>query len=164
MKRLWGGRGFDATPMNTPREPQRFQILISKTQSTWEKGSSYERQTKSGWGGAREGAGRPKKSTSVRQLNAMLKKERKWAKKTGFDVDDFLLAVIGADTELLGLKEIPLRDRLTAANLWKQYTMPTVSEQNISVTDYPGPYIGLPPMMPDPALEVVNGGGKNPSE
>ena len=109
----------------------------------------------SGWGGARSGAGRKTKPVSVRQLNAMLRKGRRWAKETGYDVDEFLLAVIGADKKKLSVKEIPLRDRITCAKIWKEYTMTKISEQNVNVSKSSGPVIGLPPMRPDPALEVV---------
>ena len=110
------------------------------------------------WGGARSGAGRPKKSTSARQLAKMERAARKWAKETGYDVDGFLLAVIGNDKEKIGAMDIPLRDRITCAKIWKEYTMARVSEQNVNVARDEGPAIMLPPMMPDPALAVVDGG------
>ena len=69
------------------------------------------------WGGARAGAGRPKKSLSVRQVDAMRRKASKWAKVTGYDIDEFLLAVIGADKQLLMVDNVPPRDRLAAVKL-----------------------------------------------
>ena len=136
---------------------------------------------KSTWGGARAGAGRPKQSISIRQLNAMLRKARKWAKQTGYDVDEFLLAVIGANKKLLGIDEVPLRERITCVKIWKDFTMSKVSEQNINVNQdtETGPAIYrvndrgekvlirgrgpicLPEQRPDSALEVINGGKKN---
>ena len=112
------------------------------------------------WGGARSGAGRKTKSVSVRQVNAMLRKGKKWAKVTGYDVDDFLLAVIGGDQNLLGIESIPLKDRITCAKIWKEYTMTKVSEQNINVEKTTGPVIGLPPTMEDPAKLIPIEGGK----
>jgi hypothetical protein len=110
------------------------------------------------WGGARPGAGRKTKPVSVRQLNAMLRKGRKWAKKTGYDVDEFLLAVVGGNKEKIGATEIHLRDRITCAKIWKEYTMTKVSDQNINVTKQSGPVIGLPPIREDPALKIMAGG------
>jgi hypothetical protein len=110
------------------------------------------------WGGTRPGAGRPKKATSVRQLAKMERDARKWAKETGYDVDGFLLAVIGNDREKIGATDIPLRDRITCAKIWKEYTMARISEQNVNVTKQEGPAIMLPPMQEDPALKIVKGG------
>jgi hypothetical protein len=110
------------------------------------------------WGGARSGAGRPKKSTSARQLAKMERAARKWAKETGYDVDGFLLAVIGNDKEKIGATDIPLRDRITCAKIWKEYTMARISEQNVNVTKQEGQVIMLPPMKEDPALKIVKGG------
>jgi hypothetical protein len=113
---------------------------------------------KNSWGGARKGAGRKTKSISVRQLNAMLRKGRKWAKETGYDIDEFLLAVIAGDKNKIGASDIPLKERIACARIWKQFTMATVSEQNINVKHHPKPVVYLPAAKEDPALTVVNGG------
>lgn len=113
------------------------------------------------WGGVRVGAGRPRQSISVRQLNAMLRKGRKWAKETGYDVDDFLLAVIGADNEMLQINRVTLKERITCAKIWKDFTMSKVTEQNVNINQHKSPIIGLPPIEgEDPALKVVDGGKK----
>jgi hypothetical protein len=88
----------------------------------------------------------------------MLRKAKRWAKQTGYDIDDFLLAVVGGDNEKIGADPIALKDRIACAKLWKEYTMARVSEQNVTVSEYPGPVIGLPERRPDPALAVVKGG------
>ena len=124
-------------------------------------GGKMSGKPKSSWGGTRPGAGRPKQSISVRQVNAMLRKGRKWAKDTGYDIDDFLLAVIGADTELLGVDSVSMKDRIACAKLWKEYTMARVTEQNINEPKPLGPVICLPPIKgEDPALAVVKCSGQ----
>ena len=47
----------------------------------------------------------------------MRRKASKWAKVTGYDIDEFLLAVIGADKQLLMVDNVPPRDRLAAVKL-----------------------------------------------
>lgn len=120
-------------------------------------------KTKLGWGGARPGAGRKPKPVSVRQVNVMRRKSQDWAKETGYDVDDFLLAVIGGYTKLLGVDNIPLKDRITCAKIWKEYTMGKVSEEKITTEKVRGPVIGLPPITrEDPAkLIPIEGGSKD---
>jgi hypothetical protein len=110
-----------------------------------------------GWGGNRPGSGRkPAYMLTENQLKAMHRKARKWAKETGYDIDQFLLAVIGGDKETLGVDNVPLRDRIACAKLFKEFTMTKVSETNVNVSDMTyGPRIGLPPVRRDPALEIV---------
>jgi hypothetical protein len=122
---------------------------------------------KPGWGGSRPGAGRKTKPASIRQVNAMLQKGERWAENTGYDVDEFLLAVIGGDKKLLGVKEVPLKDRITCAKIWKDFTMSRVTEheQNININDSSRkPVIYLPALKEDPALKVVKGGKNTPEK
>lgn len=88
----------------------------------------------------------------------MLRKARKWAKQTGYDVDDFLLAVIYGDKEKLGVDSISMKDRIACAKIWKTHTMINFNGKNADATEPPGSVIYLPPMMPDPALEIVKRG------
>jgi len=111
-----------------------------------------------GWGGTRPGAGRPKESLSQRQLKSMLAKGRKWAKERDGDVDDFILSVIHGAIDKLDVDSLTIRDRLTAAKLWKDCTMTKASEQNVNVQTQQGPVIALPPLRQDPALKVIKGG------
>lgn len=109
-------------------------------------------------GGARPGAGRKRLGGSEREAEAMRRKAKAWAKKAGYNVDDFLLAVIHNDKALIGVDEIPLRDRLTAAKLFKDCTLLKVAAPAIPAAPTVGPAVGLPPMRPDPALQIVKGG------
>ena len=112
-------------------------------------------KSKLGWGGYRPGAGRKPKPASIKQLNAMLEKGNNWAKKTGYDVDEVLLAVIGDDKKLLGVEDIPLKDRITCAKIWKDFTMSRVTENEHNLNEQPGRLvIGLPEQRPDPAKVV----------
>ena len=110
------------------------------------------------WGGSRQGSGRKSKPASVRQLNAMLRKGRKWAKEEGYGIDEFLLRVVYGKEDELGC-ETPLRDRITCARLWKELTMTKVSEHNMNVTKRSAPVI-LPERRPDPAKLIPIQGKK----
>jgi hypothetical protein len=114
----------------------------------------------SGWGGKRPKSGRkPAYMLTDNQVMAMHRKARKWAKETGYDIDQFLLAVISGDKKKLGVDNVALRDRIACAKLFKEFTMTKVSEQNINITKDIGPAIGLPPVRrEDPALRVVKDG------
>ena len=95
-------------------------------------------------GGARKGAGRPKQTLSARQVKAILRKMRKWSKQTGYDIDEFLLAVIGGDCERLNVDSVPLRDRIACAKLFKELTMTRLNEQTADADGHVGPAIYLP--------------------
>jgi hypothetical protein len=69
-----------------------------------------------------------------------------------------LLGVSDNHKEKIGASDIPLRDRITCAKIWKEYTMALVWEQNVNISEFTGPAIMLPPMQEDPALKIVKGG------
>ena len=102
-------------------------------------------------GGARKGAGRPAGvGITHDRLQSMLNKAEEWAKDhDGHTVDDFLLSVIFGEQDA-GWK-MTMRDRLTAAKIWKDYTMAKVQEKNVNIKETRGPVIMLPPLKPDPA-------------
>ena len=89
----------------------------------------------------------------------MLAKAEKWAKEhKGKTVDDFLLMCIYGEQEPSW--KLTMRDRITCAKIWKEYTMAKVQEKNIKIDEHQGPVIGLPPMRTDPAKIVPIEGGK----
>jgi hypothetical protein len=89
----------------------------------------------------------------------MIAKAEKWAKEhDGATVDDFLLRCIYGEQEP-GWK-MTMRDRITCAKIWKEYTMARTSEQTVTHKGEAGPEIGLPPTKADPAKIIPIKGGK----
>lgn len=107
---------------------------------------------KSGRGGARPGAGRPKKTNTQEQVDQMLAAGKRWAKKEGVTLDDLLLAcAYGKD----GFTEATIAQRTRAIGLFKQFTMASVHESHIEVTKQAGPGIYLPEELPEGAPSNV---------
>ena len=101
------------------------------------KKKAPNRQAGSNWGGQRGGSGRPPKvAISQYQLDQMLAKAEKWAKKhKGMTVDDYLLKWIYGEVE--DNFKLTMRDRIACAKIWKDYTMAKVQEKNINVDNKP---------------------------
>jgi hypothetical protein len=116
----------------------------------------------SNWGGKRSNqTGRPPKvAISQYQLDQMLAKAKRWAKKNkGMTVDDFLLMCIYGEVDE-GWK-LTMRERIACAKIWKEYTMARVQERNININDgVIGPEIYLPKEREDPAKIIPIDGGK----
>ena len=107
------------------------------------------------YGGAREGAGRPKETLSIRQVIAMRSKMEERAKITGKDENDLLIDWIQAcDEEGIPI-DIGLKDRIVCVKLWKEYTSPKITEGG-EADKIVGPVVFLPEK--HPRLEVIDGG------
>ena len=119
------------------------------------KKKTPNKPTGSNWGGKRSNqTGRPPKVTiSQYQLDQMLAKAEKWAKKhKGMTVDDFLLKWIYGEVE--DDFKLTMRDRIACVKIWKDYTMAKVQEKNINVgKTYPGPII----YDPDDGNKIISG-------
>ncbi|UCE55762.1 MAG: hypothetical protein JSV31_10010 [Desulfobacterales bacterium] len=122
-------------------------------------------------GGARPGAGRPKKKNPVnsKKISLTLKLPgdflegseafEKMAQKHGFSIDQFILAIVYADKDILpGVKSFPLSLRAQIAMQLKNFTK--VSHQKIEIDDKRQKPFNLPPLKEDPALKIVDGGKK----
>ncbi len=107
---------------------------------------------KTGRGGARPGAGRPKKTNTQEQVDQMLAAGKRWAKQEGKSLDDLLLACAYAKD---GFTEATIAQRTRAIGLFKQFTMASVSESHIDVTRHSGPGIYLPEELPECAPSNV---------
>ena len=106
-------------------------------------------------GGYRPGAGRPKKvkTTSIRIKNNYIKAARKLAKEYGMPVEEAMLRMI---------YDPDVQDSVKAS-IMKSYNDALIArevDQHVNVNRQEGPAIMLPPMMPDPALSIVEGGKK----
>ena len=99
-----------------------------------------------GRGGARPGAGRPKKTTSQQLVDSMLATGKEWAKREGKSLDDLLLAIAYAKDDF---EKVTIAQRIKAVSLFKQHTMASVSESHIDVTKHSGPGIYLPEELPE---------------
>ena len=119
------------------------------------KKKTPNRPTDSNWGGKRSNqTGRPPKvAISQYQLDQMLAKAEKWAKKhKGMTVDDYLLKWIYGEVE--DDFKLTMRDRIACVKIWKDYTMAKVQEKNINVgKTYPGPII----YDPDEGNRIISG-------
>jgi hypothetical protein len=100
---------------------------------------------KAGWGGRREGAGRPKETLSTLQVREMLDKAKEYAAKYKKTIDEILLDFIYEPGEK--------REKLQAIKLWKERTSATISEGGDADQNL-GPGIYLPGEKPDPAKVV----------
>jgi len=100
---------------------------------------------KTGWGGTRPGAGRPKDTYSAQQIRKMLKLAKKFAKKHGKSIDEVILGFIYDD-------DMATTHRFNSIKLWKEITMPKISEGGAADKAL-GPGIYLPTEKPD--LSVV---------
>jgi hypothetical protein len=104
-------------------------------------------------GGYRPGAGRPKKvkATSTRIKNNYIKAARKLAKEFGMPVEEAMLRMV---------YDPDVQDSVKAS-IMKSYNDALIArevDQHVNVASQEGPAIMLPPMLPDPALAVVDGG------
>ena len=100
------------------------------------------------WGGAREGAGRPKSSLTERAVRKMLSAQRKAEKEHGATIDEVLLDIIYN-------KKTPPTARLTGIKLWKEHTQarPTEGRNKVDET-IQGPTIYLPELDNDKKVET----------
>ena len=101
---------------------------------------------KTGWGGARPGAGRPKDTYTAQQIRKMLKLAKQFAKKHGKQIDEVIL-------EFIYDPELPTVHRVNCIKLWKEITMPKISESGETAKAL-GPGIYLPNERPDPSKVV----------
>ena len=99
-------------------------------------------------GGKREGSGRKPETLSQTQVKAMLAAAKRRAKLESQTIDDILLDFIYAKSKGINC-EVPIRDRLAAIKIYKDFTMSKVTEQHQEVTINKGPVIGLPEMKPE---------------
>ena len=100
---------------------------------------------KSGWGGAREGSGRPKETLSAQQVRIMLSTAKKYADKYGKDIDEVLLDFVYGE-------EVPTKDRIACLKIWKEYTVAKLQEGG-DTDKALGPAVFLPEH--HPRLKVV---------
>ena len=94
-----------------------------------------------GRGGARPGAGRPRKTNTQKLVDSMLAAEKEWAKREERSLDDLLLAIAYAKDDF---EKVTIAQRIKAVSLFKQHTMASVSESHVNVTKHSGPGIYLP--------------------
>jgi hypothetical protein len=107
-----------------------------------------------GWGGARQGAGRPSYMLTENKIKKWEREIRKRAKEEGKTLIGTLLDIAYAKVD----GKVSVRDRIAAVEtIWK-FTTPKSSEQNINVHHSRGPAIYLPAKKEDPALKLVTGG------
>ena len=104
-------------------------------------------------GGARAGAGRPKKTRtfSDRTKAAILKAARELAKEYGEPIEKAMLRLCYQENTHDNCK----------ASVWKSYLEALVakeSERKVDITERKGVGILLPPLREDPALKIVAGG------
>ena len=95
---------------------------------------------KYGWGGAREGAGRPAKALTASQVERMLTTADKYALDRGKSVDELLL-------DILYHPETSTRDRLWAIKLFKDFTLARTTE-DAPYLQHSGPTVYLPEHRP----------------
>ena len=100
------------------------------------------------WGGRRQGAGRPRKTLSFDQAQAMMDTEEKYVQQYGKTVNDVLCEIIFED-EVNGLP-VTIQNKIAAIKLFKGYTMRCPDERDL-VAAPEEPPIWLPPQDPDPA-------------
>jgi len=105
-------------------------------------------------GGARSNSGPNGLTLSAAQVNRMLRKARKWAKKHGKDIDDILLSFIYAK-DLAGEDvKVGARDRIACIKVWKDYTIAKLTEGGETDKQL-GPAVFLPEQRP--RFETVPG-------
>lgn len=102
---------------------------------------------KSGWGGARQGAGRPKQTVSAEQIERMILKAKKFAEEKGKDLDDLLLEMA------YDVGNVSDKDRLACIKVFKEYTIAKMQEGGEADKSI-GPGIYLPGEKPDPTKVV----------
>ena len=110
---------------------------------------------KSGSGGARPGAGVPRKvrTVSERMKGKILRAANKLSKEYGEPIEQAMLRMCYQPNVQDSVK----------ASVFKTYLDSIVakeSEKNVKITGAQGPAIYLPPRMEDPALKVHTGGKK----
>lgn len=125
---------------------------------------------KDGRGGARPGAGRPRKdkdTISIEILKDVFNGDlidgedaiEEIAQKHDYTIDQFLLGIVYADRDVLpGSESIPLVLRKDVAIQLKNFMK--VSKQEINISDNRQAPFNLPPLKEDPALKLVKGGKK----
>jgi hypothetical protein len=117
-----------------------------------------------GHGGKRPGAGRPIGSSRKNKITLELTPDlietiETMAEKYGYTIDQFLLAIVYKDEEILpGAESIPLALRVQVAIQLKNFMK--VSRQEIEISDKRQSPFNLPPLKEDPALKLVKGGKK----
>ena len=103
------------------------------------------------WGGARQGAGGPRKTLSQKRIDDLMRLARKAKRETGKGPEDLLFDVMYARGDF---KNVTLIQRNKAIETYLRHTMPTTSEQNVKVTKREAPAVYLPEQKPDPAAIV----------
>lgn len=104
-------------------------------------------------GGARPGAGRPRKVKTVSQKikNNYLKAARKLSKEFGMTFEEAMLRMAFDDKTQDSVR----------ASIMKSYNEAMISKEvdkHITVTKDRGMAVRLPPKQPDPAFEILKGG------
>lgn len=103
-------------------------------------------------GGARPGSGPKPLTLSVKQVKAMLRREKKFAKKYGKSIDDICLAMIYGSDLKGNPYETDNKEKIACMKLWKEYTLAKMVEGG--TTDKAlAPAIFLPSQRP--VLRVV---------
>jgi hypothetical protein len=103
------------------------------------------------WGGARAGAGRkPIYKVTKGEAYQMLKAAKKREKEEGRSINEILLDIIYGNDK---------RNVLAAIKLFKDYTIPKHTEQEINITKTEKPTIFYPERKPDPAKLIPIKGG-----
>jgi hypothetical protein len=108
-------------------------------------------------GGYRPGSGRkPDKPSSYEDITRMKRAAKKRAKLEGKTLDDIVLDIAYANVNGIGCK-VEVRDRLLAVRLYKEFSQPKISEQNVNVKKTEGPTVYLPALDKENA-KVIEGG------
>jgi hypothetical protein len=113
------------------------------------------KEKRPGWGGARAGAGRPKKTkTSSEQVRAAYRKAAKeLAKEFGEPIEKAVL-------RLAYLENTQDSVRVAVLKAYNDVLVARQTEQNVNVNKTQAPAIFLPEKKPDPAKLVPITGGK----
>lgn len=106
---------------------------------------------KKGHGGARPGAGKPRKTLSQQRIDDLLKLGKRYKKEQGKTPEELLMDIMYG---LGDFREASIVQRNKAIDTYLRHTMPTQSEQNVNVTKAQAPAIYLPEQKPDPAMVV----------
>ena len=116
--------------------------------------------TRSTWGGARPGAGRPRQTMTEKAVRKMYRHQRKAEREHGQSVDEMLLDLV---YNVPG--NIPPTVQLGAIKLWKEHTQARPRESDQRVDDLiSSPTIYLPEMVPDNVTVISEISEEAPNE
>lgn len=104
------------------------------------------------WGGARKGAGAPRKKSTISEAakKKWVQAAAKFAKKHGMTVQEAIL-------DMIMDPDVQDTCRVAAAKLYNEALIAKETVSDVTVTQNKGPAVGLPALKGDPALKVVGG-------